>query len=278
MRLHTASLIIFNMIDLQQRFGGMQRLYGLQAYDIISQANICVIGIGGVGTWVAEALARSGVGKLTLIDMDDVCETNINRQLVALDSTIDEAKVDVMAARIKDINPACEVSLIEDFIGPNNMAQYLDQGFDYVIDACDSIKAKAGVIYWCKRNKVPVITIGGAGGQKDPTQVQIADLSRTNADPLAAKLRNTLRRHYNFTNNKQRKFGVDCVFSTEQLVYPHPDGSVCFAKHDNVAGAKMDCSRGFGAASFVTGTFAFVAVSKVIDKLVARGIRQQAEV
>ncbi|MCP4880936.1 MAG: tRNA cyclic N6-threonylcarbamoyladenosine(37) synthase TcdA [Gammaproteobacteria bacterium] len=265
------------MTDLQHRFGGIQRLYGLEAFQTINQAHICIIGIGGVGTWVAEACARSGVGKLTLIDMDDVCETNINRQIVALDSTIEQAKVDVMAARIADINPACQVTVIEDFIGPSNMAEYLDQGYDYVVDACDSIKAKAAVIYWCKRNKIPVLTIGGAGGQKDPTQVRVADLSQTKADPLAAKLRNTLRRHYGFSENKKRKFGVECVYSTEQLVYPHPDGSVCFAKHENVAGAKMDCSRGFGAVSFVTGSFAFVAVSRLLDKLIAKSKRQKVK-
>ncbi|MGB2325736.1 MAG: tRNA threonylcarbamoyladenosine dehydratase, partial [Pseudomonadales bacterium] len=153
------------MIDLQHRFGGMQRLYGVDAFATIAQANICVVGIGGVGSWVAEALARSGVGKLTLIDMDDVSETNINRQLVALESTLEVAKVEVMADRIKDINPACECTLVEDFIGSHNLDEYLDKGFDYVIDACDSIKAKAALINWCKRHKLPVLTIGGAGGQ-----------------------------------------------------------------------------------------------------------------
>ncbi|MDP6969643.1 MAG: tRNA cyclic N6-threonylcarbamoyladenosine(37) synthase TcdA [Gammaproteobacteria bacterium] len=262
------------MVDLEHRFGGIQRLYGFEAFEMITQAHICVVGIGGVGTWVAEALARSGVGRLTLIDMDDVCETNINRQLVALESTLEVAKVEVMAARIGDINPACECRVIEDFIGPHNLSEYLDKDFDYVIDACDSIKAKAAMIYWCKRNKIPILTIGGAGGQTDPTQIQVADLSQTKADPLAAKLRNNLRRHYGFSDNKQRKFGVDCVFSMEQLVYPHPDGSVSYAKHANIAGAKMDCQRGFGAASFVTGSFAFVAVSRVLDKLIARAKRQ----
>jgi tRNA A37 threonylcarbamoyladenosine dehydratase len=262
------------MVDLQHRFGGMQRLYGVDAFATITQANICVVGIGGVGSWVAEALARSGVGKLTLIDMDDVSDTNINRQLVALESTLEVAKVEVMADRINDINPACECTLVEDFIGPHNLDEYLDKGFDYVIDACDSIKAKAALINWCKRNKIPVLTIGGAGGQTDPTQIQVADLAKTKADPLAAKLRNNLRRYYGFSDNKQRKFGVDCVFSLEQLVYPHPDGNVSYAKHANIAGAKMDCSRGFGAASFVTGSFAFVAVSRVLDKLIARAARQ----
>ena len=252
------------------RFGGLPRLYGTDAYDVIAAAKVCVIGIGGVGSWAAEALARSGVGQITLIDMDDVCETNINRQLVALDSSIEEAKVKVMSDRIHDINPACDVSIIEDFIGSNNVHTYLEQGYDYVIDACDSIKAKAAVINWCKRHKTLVITIGGAGGQRDPTQIAVVDLSKTIADPLAAKLRAKLRRDYGFTQNKQRKFGVDCVYSTEQLRYPQPDGSVSFAKQPQIAGAKMDCQYGMGAASFVTGTFAFVAVARVIEKIIAK--------
>ena len=255
---------------MQQRFGGMQRLYGVDDYSIIAQAHLCVVGMGGVGTWAAEALARSGVGQLTLIDMDDVCETNINRQLVALDSTINQAKVAVMAARIADINPACHCHVIEAFVGQHNLAECLHQGYDYVIDACDNIKAKAAMINWCKRNKVPIITMGGAGGRCDPRCVKVADLAHTKADPLATKLRSALRRHYGFSTNKKRKFGVACVYSEEPLRYPHPDGSVSFARHKAMAGAKMDCSRGFGAASFVTGSFAFIAVAQGLQKLMAQ--------
>ena len=240
------------MTEEQQGFDGVERLYGVEDYTAIRKAHICVVGIGGVGTWVAEALARSGVGQITLIDMDDVAESNINRQLVALLSTVDQAKIDVMAERIKDINPHCKVNLIEEFVGESNLEACLDRGYDYVIDACDSIKAKAMMVSWCKRRRLPIITIGGAGGQRDPSQ-------------------------YGFSKNLKSRFRIECPCSTEQLHYPQPDGSVDWAKSANVAGAKMDCSRGFGAVNFVTGTFALIAVARVLDKIVAKHQRLQAE-
>ena len=181
------------MTQEQQGFDGVERLYGVDSYTAIRKSHICVVGIGGVGTWVAEALARSGVGEITLIDMDDVAESNINRQLVALLSTVDQVKIKVMAERIKDINPHCKVNLIEEFVGENNLEACLDRGYDYVIDACDSIKAKAMMVSWCKHHRLPIITIGGAGGQRDPSQVKIFDLAMTRVDPLAAKLSSGLR-------------------------------------------------------------------------------------
>jgi len=265
-----------HMNQQQLRFGGVERLYGVDAYSAIRNAHICVVGIGGVGSWVAEALARSGVGKITLIDMDDVAETNLNRQLVALGSTINEPKVEVMARRIADINPQCQCHVIEEFVGQSNLEACLDRDYDYVIDACDSIKAKAMMIAWCKRRRLPIITIGGAGGQRDPSQVKIVDLAMTKTDPLAAKLRSTLRSQYGFSKNLKSRFRIECVCSTEQLSYPQPDGSVDWAKSANVAGAKMDCSRGFGAVSFVTGSFAFIAVARVLDKIIAKQARQKA--
>ena len=265
------------MTQAQQGFDGVERLYGVDSYTTIRKSHICVVGIGGVGTWVAEALARSGVGQITLIDMDDVAESNINRQLVALLSTLEQAKIEVMAARIKDINPACQVHLIEEFVGANNLEACLDRGYDYVIDACDSIKAKAMMVAWCKRRRLPIITIGGAGGQRDPSQVKIVDLAMTKVDPLAAELRSVLRSQYGFSKNLKSRFRIECVCSTEQLHYPQADGTVDWAKSANVSGAKMDCSRGFGAVSFVTGTFAFVAVARVLDKIVARHQRLQTE-
>ncbi len=261
------------MTQQQAGFDGVQRLYGIDNYTAITKAHICVVGIGGVGTWVAEALARSGVGQITLIDMDDVAQSNINRQLVALLSTVGDAKIDVMGERIKDINPDCKVTLIEEFVGESNLEACLDRNYDYVIDACDSIKAKAMMVAWCKYNKVPIITIGGAGGQRDPSQVKIVDLAMTRVDPLAAKLRSVLRSQYGFSKNLKSRFRIECVCSTEQLHYPQPDGTVDWAKSANVAGAKMDCSRGFGAVSFVTGTFAFIAVGRVLERIVAKHLR-----
>ncbi|MDH5516721.1 MAG: tRNA cyclic N6-threonylcarbamoyladenosine(37) synthase TcdA [Gammaproteobacteria bacterium] len=248
-----------------QRFGGIRRLYGDKGAEIIRGLHVCVVGIGGVGSWAIEALARSGVNTITLIDHDDICETNINRQLHALTETLGLSKVDVMAERIKAINPDCQVHAVDDFITETTLEKYLNLSFDYVIDAIDSIRFKAAMIYYCKRNKIPVITIGGAGGLTDPTQISVKDLSKTINDPLAAKVRSTLRREYQFAKNTKRSFGVECVFSAQQQVYPKADGSVSQQK-PGVKGVSLDCSMGFGASTCVTSVFGFIAVSRVIEK------------
>lgn len=254
----------------EQRFGGTQRLYGVSGTETLRLSHVCVVGIGGVGSWVAEGLARTSLGKITLIDLDDICVTNTNRQIHALQDTVGEAKVEAMAKRLSQINPACEVSIVEDFVTPDNVSELINKTYDYVVDATDSIKAKAAMVAHCKRNKIPIITIGGAGGQVDPTQISVTDLSKTIQDPLAKKLRSELRRFYNFSNNPKRRFGIDCVFSTEQLRYPQADGSVCMNKTLTDGSVKLDCNNGFGAAVAVTATFGFVATARVIDKLISK--------
>ncbi len=249
--------------NYQQRFGGIARLYGQTALERLRQAHICVIGIGGVGSWVVEALARSGVGKMTLIDMDDICVTNINRQLPALTGNIGKLKTEVMKERVQHINPEAEVHIIDDFLSVENLADYLNQGYDYVIDAIDNVKTKAALIAYCKRNKIKVMAIGGAGGQTDPSQIKIADLSKTVQDPLLAKVRSLLRKNYHFSQNPKRKFGIDCVFSTQPLIFPQTEG-------DCPVSATMNCANGFGAATMITATFGFFAVARVIDKLTAK--------
>ena len=194
------------MSQFSQRFGGTQRLYGINETDTLRASHVCIVGIGGVGSWVAEALARSAIGHITLIDLDDICVTNTNRQIHALQSTIGEAKVDAMRERILQINPDCKVDVIEDFVTPDNAKELLNKHMDYVVEATDSVKAKAAMIAHCKRNKIPIITIGGAGGQIDPTQIAVADLAKTIQDPLAAKLRYILRKEYGFTTNSKRRF------------------------------------------------------------------------
>lgn len=258
------------MSEHHLRFGGIQRLYGQNGYQIIKDSHICVIGIGGVGAWVAESLARTGVNQITLIDLDDICTTNINRQIHALTSTIGESKVEVMSARIKEINPDCSVNEVEDFVTLENLRELLTSEMDYVIDAIDSVNVKSALIAHCKRQKIPLITIGGAGGQVDPTQIQITDLSKTVQDPLLAKVRNQLRREYNFSRNVKRKFSVDAIFSTEQLVYPDNEGNVCHAKQANDGAMRLDCNNGFGAATHVTATFAFFATSHCFKKLIRK--------
>lgn len=246
--------------NYEQRFGGIARLYGNAGLSRLQQAHICVIGIGGVGSWGVEALARSGIGKITMIDMDDICVTNINRQLPALSGNIGKLKTEVMAERVKLINPECDVRIIDDFLSVENLAEYLVSDYDYVIDAIDNVRVKAALINFCKRRKIKVITIGGAGGQTDPSQIQIADISKTVQDPLMAKVRSALRKDYGFSQDPKRKFGVDSVFSTQQLIFPKVEGSC-------ETSATMNCANGFGAATMITATFGFFAVSRVIDKL-----------
>jgi Dinucleotide-utilizing enzymes involved in molybdopterin and thiamine biosynthesis family 1 len=214
----------------RQRFGGTARLYGENALQLFAQSHVCVVGIGGVGSWAAEALARTGIGAITLIDMDDVCVTNTNRQIHALRDNVGLAKAEVMAERIRLINPECQVNVVDDFVTPDNVAEYMSAGFSYVIDAIDSVRPKAALIAYCRRNKIPLVTTGGAGGQIDPTQIQVVDLAKTIQDPLAAKLRERLKSDFGVVKNSKGKLGVDCVFSTEALVYPQADGSVCAMK------------------------------------------------
>lgn len=267
------------MSDYSLRFGGIARLYGQQGAHILKSSHFCVIGIGGVGSWVAEALARNGVGNITLIDLDDICITNINRQIHALTQTIGESKVEVMCERIKQINPDCQINVIEDFITVENLSDLMSNSYDYVIDAIDSVDIKTRLIAYCKRNKLPIITIGGAGGQVDPSKIAITDLSKTYQDPLLAKVKNQLRRDFNFpradiAKASKRKFAIDAVFSTEQLRYPTTVGDVCLAKPEvstvGNSSMRLDCNSGFGATTHVTATFAFFAVGRAIDKLLKK--------
>ena len=258
----------------QQRFGGIARLYGQQALELFSQAHVCVIGIGGVGSWAAEALARTGIGAITLIDMDDVCVTNTNRQIHALRHKVGQAKTEVMAERILAINPECRVTCIDDFITADNVAELLNNNFSYVIDAIDSVRPKAALLSYCRRYKIPVVTTGGAGGQIDPTRIEVVDLAKTIQDPLADKLRERLKSDFNVVKNSKGKLGIDCVFSSEPLVYPQVDGSVCASRSTAEGPKKMDCTSGFGSATMVTATFGFVAVSHVLKKMMAKAARQ----
>ncbi|NDV91576.1 tRNA cyclic N6-threonylcarbamoyladenosine(37) synthase TcdA [Alteromonas sp. 345S023] len=249
------------------RFGGIVRLYGPEATNKLANSHVLIAGIGGVGSWCAEALARSGVGKLTLVDLDDVCITNTNRQVHAMSDTIGQPKVEAIAERINKINPACNVTCVEDFVLAENVSELISNACDAVIDATDSIRAKAAMIAHCKRQKIPIVTVGGAGGQIDPTQVTKGDLAKTVQDPLAAKLRSELRRNYNFSKNPKRRFGVECIYSTEQLRYPQPDGSVCFNKSAMSGGTRLDCAGGFGAVVTVTATFGMFAAASIINRL-----------
>lgn len=251
------------------RFGGIARLYGREAPARLAAAHVCVVGIGGVGSWAAEALARSGVGTLTLIDLDDVCVTNTNRQVHALEGNYERPKVQAMAERIRAINPACTVHAVEAFVSRENLRELVTAGMNFVIDAIDVAGTKAALIYHCKREKIPVITTGAAGGQVDPTQVRVVDLNRTENDPLAAKVRSILRRHYGWSRNAKRHYSVPCVYSLEQLRYPTTGGGVSCEKSWEDGPKRLDCESGFGACMTVTATFGLVAVSRVLERLSA---------
>ncbi|MCC5881939.1 MAG: tRNA cyclic N6-threonylcarbamoyladenosine(37) synthase TcdA [Halomonas sp.] len=253
--------------DYAFRFGGIRRLYGTRALERFRVSHVVVVGVGGVGSWTVEALARSGIGRLTLIDLDDVCVSNVNRQLPALDGTIGRPKVEVLAERCRAIQPGIQVVADTAFVTPTNLAQRLPEDADYVVDAIDSVVAKAALIAWCKRRKLPIVVAGAAGGQSDPTRIKVADLARTEHDPLLAKVRARLRRDYGFSRNPKRRFAVECVYSDEQLVYPDENGEVCLQKPGSGESTRLDCASGVGAATFVTGSFGFVAASRVLARL-----------
>ena len=246
-----------------RRFGGIARLYGSAAYQRLRAAHICVVGIGGVGSWVAEALARTAVGRLTLIDLDMVAESNTNRQIHALEPVFGKAKVDAMAERIAQINPECVTLCIEDFVTVDNMEATLGGGFDVVVDAIDQARVKTAMIDFCKRRKQPIVVVGAAGGQIDPTQIRVSDLSQTVQDPLLAKVRASLRREHGFP--RQGKFGVPAVYSTEALRYPDK-GASC----DVGSGpAGLNCA-GFGSSVCVTSVFGMAAASHAIGLITGK--------
>lgn len=250
--------------DHSRRFGGISRLYGEFALARLSAAHVCVVGIGGVGSWAAEALARSGVGRLTLIDLDHVAESNLNRQIHALEQTLGQAKVLAMKERIAGINPDCALTTIEEFVTPENAAALLPP-CDCVVDAIDQVRPKAALIAHCRSAAIPVVTTGAAGGKSDPAQLRVDDLSRTSQDPLAAKLRSTLRRDYGFPRDPKKKFGVECVYSLEPV--RRPEAAACDVDEPGLQG--LSCA-GYGSSVCVTASFGLAAASRALA-LIAGG-------
>lgn len=249
--------------DLERRFGGVSRLYGKEGAEKIFAAHVLVVGIGGVGSWAAEALARSGIGQLTLVDLDVIAESNTNRQIHALDDHYGKAKVVAMAERICLINPSCQVTCVDDFVTEENLNEIFSQSITFAVDAIDQTKIKAAMIAHCRKQKLPIIVAGAAGGQFDPTRIQISDLSQTTQDPLLARVRSLLRRDYGFTRDTKKKFSVPAIFSTEQLRYPEASNS-CTVEHEAPAG--LNCA-GFGSSVCVTATFGMVAAAHVLKEI-----------
>lgn len=255
--------------DYLDRFSGIGRLYGESALTRLNRSHVAVIGIGGVGTWTAEALARSGVGAITLIDLDDVCVTNVNRQVHALDGQIGRPKVDAMADRLRLISPHCEVTAISDFFTPASSERLLDTAFDVVVDAIDNITHKALLIARCHERGIPIIVSGGAGGKRDPSNLGIADLSKATNDRLLKRLRKLLRREYGFPPEPTKEdFGMTAVFCDEKTVFPWADGTVCGTPEPGTD-LRLNCESGFGTAAFVTGVIGFAAAAEAVKSLVS---------
>lgn len=245
--------------DAARRFSGLERLYGVGPAQAIRESHVAVIGIGGVGSWVVEALARSGVGRLTLVDLDHVSESNINRQVHALSSTLGMAKIIAMQERIALINPSCNVVCVDAFVEPENWPEILPMGVSAVVDACDQINAKTAMADWARRTKALFISVGAAGGKRLAHKVDVADLSETTHDPLLAQMRYRLRKSYNAPREGKR-IGVACVFSREAV--KAADASCLIEQGDN----SLNC-HGYGSAVSVTATFGMCAAGWVINKI-----------
>lgn len=250
------------------RFGGVGRLLGRAGLERLQAAHVCVIGVGGVGSWTVEGLARSGVGAVTLVDLDDVCVTNVNRQLPALDGQIGRPKVAVLAERVRLINPECRVATVQEFFTPGTAARLLAPAFDFVVDAVDRMSIKARLIADCRTLGRPVITVGAAGGRRDATQIRTGDIGEA-ADELLRQVRKKLRREHGFSSGARRgitRMGVRCVWSQEQPVFPWADGT-CAGKPEPGSSLKLDCESGFGTAVFVTGALGLIAAGEVVRAL-----------
>lgn len=249
-------------VDLERRFGGVRRLYGEAALARFQEAHICVIGIGGVGSWAAEALARNAVGRITLIDLDNIAESNVNRQIHAIEGEFGKAKVTAMAERIRAINLACQVQGIEDFVTVENVGAMLSQdfggvqAFDGVIDAIDDARVKAAIAAYCRTNNLSLVMTGGAGGRLDPTRIKSADLAKTSGDRLLAKVRTTLRRDYGFPSGTKAKFGIPCIYSDEPVI--RPVVLACDKEDNAITG--LNCA-GYGSSVCVTAPFGMAAAA-----------------
>jgi len=255
------------MTNYEARFGGIRRLFGADGQERLRRAHVCVIGIGGVGSWAVEALARTGIGTLTLVDLDDVCISNVNRQLHAVTGEFGKPKVEVMAARVQLINPDGIVHAQQMLFTAATTESILATPYDCVLDAIDNTTMKALLIAGCHRRNLSLVVTGGAGGRRDPTALRVEDLARATHDRLLSTTRNILRVDHGFPRDPKKKFGVDCVYSPEPQVYPASDGTVCDEPEPGTR-RRLDCRTGYGTACFVTGAFGFAAAAQVVKLVV----------
>ena len=247
--------------DLERRFGALRRLYGDAGYARLRAARVAVVGVGGVGSWAAEALARCGVAGLVLVDLDHVAESNINRQVQALGATLGQSKVQALRERIADIHPGCEVMAVEEFVEPGNWPALLPVPVDAVIDACDQVRAKASLAAWALQGAHRVVTVGAAGGKRLAHRVEVADLAAVTHDPLLAALRQRLRREHGAA--RQGEIGLRCVFSRETVTQP---GGACDANDGS-----LNC-HGYGSSVAVTASFGMAAASEALEQCLAPGL------
>jgi tRNA A37 threonylcarbamoyladenosine dehydratase len=246
---------------MNRAFEGIENLYSKQGLKNISNCHFLVVGIGGVGSWICESLARSGALKITIVDMDSICVSNINRQIHSLTTTVGESKTSSMASRLKLINPQIEVIEIFDFFTSSTAAEILDIKYDYVFDAIDSLKSKCVLINECKKRDQRVITIGAAGGKRNSSLITVKDLNRTDNDKLLSSMRKELKRDFGFWKFHDHPYRIAAVFSPELAKFSEFDDSKLSDK------SISNCQTAYGSASFVTGTFAFIAVSYVLNEI-----------
>jgi tRNA A37 threonylcarbamoyladenosine dehydratase len=259
--------------SIQHRFGGIARLYGQAALDRFLISRVAVIGVGGVGSWAVESLARSGIGHLTLVDLDEICITNVNRQLHAMDGQIGRLKTEAMADRARAIHPVCEIRVVPKFFNEKSAADILDAGFDAVIDAIDFARHKALLVAECHRRGIFAVTCGGAGGRRDPTRIRVTDLAYSGLDPLLLQLRRGLRNDFGFPKTPRGQepalFGIEAVYSDEAPVYSQCDGTVSKTKPEEIS-QRLNCSSGFGTATHLIASFGLIAAGRVLERLAAR--------
>ena len=252
--------------DYRQRFGGLARVYGEAALPRLQQAHFCIVGVGGVGSWAAEACVRSGIGRITLIDHDDIHISNTNRQLHTTTDNLGRSKVETLRERILAINPECACTAIDDLVTRGNVEKFRFAQYDYVIDAIDHAAHKLTLMHHCRRHKIRCISTGGAGGLTDPTRIEVKDITLSHNDPLLAKVRADLRQKIGYSRNPKRRYAMSCVFSTEQPIYPATNGEVSHAKPVQTERATLDCASGIGSFVGVTACFGFTAVAHAIQK------------
>lgn len=256
------------MDDLSEQpsFTGIRRLYGHDGLERLQASRVCVIGLGGVGSWTVEVLARSGVGAITLVDADAICTSNINRQIHASHSTTGQQKTSVLQQRVLDIAPDCRVEIVDRFLTPSNTVEIVGEGYDFIVDAIDSMYSKTELISYCRRRRQKIVVCGGAGGKVNPLAIRTGDLSRSIMDPLLRKVRKELRYRYGFSRNPKRSFGIPCIYSTEEVSL----GEDC-----QITSGSKNCETGYGSACHVTAQFGLLAAGIVINRLTLKDQKSQ---